>query len=105
MAWKKQSRHKFGAVRVERDGHKFPSKKEGNRYDELKMLQEAGEVIWLMLQPPFYFPASKYVADFMIFWADGTCTVEDVKGFKTPKYKADLKRMAIHYPSVTIQEI
>ena len=100
-----QYRHKYGAVRVERDGHKFASKKEGKRYDELKLLKEAGEVVWFMLQPPFYFPSGKYVADFMVFWSDGNCTVEDVKGFRTPKFKADLKRMSVYYPMVEIKEL
>jgi len=98
-------RHKYGAVRVEREGFKFQSKKEGRRYDELKLLQKAGEVVWFMMQPPFYMPGCKYVADFLVFWTDGTVTVEDVKGMKTPKYKADVKRMAVHYPAVTITEI
>lgn len=98
-------RHKYGAIRVERDGFKFASKKEGHRYDELKLLQKAGEVIWFMMQPPFYMPGGKYVADFMVFWTDGSVTVEDVKGMKTPKYKADIKRMAVHYSAVTITEI
>jgi hypothetical protein len=100
-----QYRHKYGAVKVKRDGHTFDSKKEGKRYDELILLKDAGEVIWFMLQPPFYFPSSKYVADFMVFWADGTCTVEDVKGFMTPKFKADMKRMAIYYPMVNVEVI
>lgn len=98
-------RHKYSAVRVERDGYKFASKKEGRRYDELVLLKKAGEVIWFMMQPPFYMPGCKYVADFMVFWSDGSVTVEDVKGFKTPKYKADVARMAVHYPEVEIKEI
>jgi len=30
---------------------------------------------------------------------------EDVKGFKTAKFKADVKRMKIYYPHIDIQEI
>lgn len=98
-------RHKYSAVRVERDGFKFASKAEGRRYDELALLKRGGEVVWFMLQPPFYMPGGKYIGDFMIFWADGTVTVEDVKGFRTPKYKADLKRLAVYYPEVEIVEV
>ena len=101
----RQLRHKYNAVSVERDGFRFSSKKEGRRYDELKLLQKAGEVVWFMMQPPFYLPGSKYVADFMVFWADGTVTVEDVKGFLTPVYKAKKRQMAIYYPAVEITEI
>lgn len=95
-------RHKYSAIRVERDGYKFASKKEGRRYDQIILLQKAGEVIWFMMQPPFYMPGCKYVADFMVFWANGTITIEDVKGFKTAKFEADMKRMAIYYPSIDI---
>lgn len=98
-------KHKYGAVRVERDGFKFDSKKEGRRYDELLLLKKAGEVIFFMLQPPFYMPAVKYVADFMVFWEDGNVTVEDCKGFKTDTYKLKKRMMAVHYPSVEIVEL
>jgi len=98
-------RHKYGAVRVERDGFKFASKKEGCRYDELILLKKAREVLFFMLQPAFYMPGGKYVADFMVFWADGSITIEDVKGFKTAKFKADVKRMAVHYPHIEIQDL
>ncbi len=98
-------RHKYRAVRVERDGYKFSSKKERTRYDELVLLKNAGEVLFFMLQPPFYMPGVKYVADFMVFWADGTVTVEDVKGMLTPTYKSKKRMMAVHYPHVEIQEI
>ena len=97
--------HKFKAVRVERDGFKFPSKKEAARYDELKLLQRSMDVIWFMMQPPFYMPGCKYVADFMVFWPDGKVTIEDIKGYRTAKFKADIKRMAVFYPHVTIQEL
>ncbi len=35
------------------DGYTFDSKKEANRYFELKMLQRAGEITALELQPKF----------------------------------------------------
>ena len=98
-------KHKYGAVRVERNGFKFASKKERNRYDELILLQRAGEVLFFMLQPPFYMPGVKYVADFMVFWADGSVTVEDCKGFLTDTYKMKKRMMAIHYKHVDIQEM
>jgi len=97
-------KHKFRAVRVERDGFKFPSKKEGNRYDELKLLKQAGEIILFLHQVPFRMIGSTYWADFMVFWKDGSVTVEDVKGFKTPAYKKQKAMMAIHFPAVEILE-
>ena len=98
-------RHKYGAVTVERDGFKFRSKKERRRYDDLILLKRSGDVLFFMMQPPFYMPGAKYVGDFLIFWADGSVTLEDVKGFKTPTYKAKKKMMAVHYPHVEIIEI
>ena len=98
-------KHKYSAVRVERDGHKFASKKEAARFDELLMLRRAGHVIWFMLQPPFYMPGVKYVADFMVFWTDGHVSVEDVKGMKTATYLSKKRMMGIHYPEVEIEEI
>lgn len=46
-------RHKYNAKIVERDGFRFASKKEGNRYDELMILQLADEVIMFIHQVPF----------------------------------------------------
>lgn len=98
-------RHKFGAIRVDRDGYKFSSKKERRRYDELILLKRSGDVLFFMMQPPFYMPGAKYVGDFLIFWADGSVTLEDVKGILTQKYKVKKKLMAIHYPHIEIEEI
>ena len=98
-------RHKFNAVRTELDGFKFASKKEGKRYEELKILQTNGDVIFFLRQIPFYLaPGTKYVCDFQVFWKDGTVTFEDVKGYKTSEYKTKKKMVEYKYP-ITIQEI
>ena len=79
--------HKFKAVRSECDGFKFPSKKERKRYLELKMLRQAGKVLFFLMQVPFHIVAGvKYVCDFQVFWANGDITFEDVKGIKTSVY-------------------
>jgi hypothetical protein len=98
-------RHKYNAVMVERDGFKFASKKEGKRYEMLKILQRAKEVVMFIHQVPFRMPGSTYWADFMVFWNDGSVTVEDVKGMKTASYKKQVAMMAVHYPCVEIQEL
>ena len=51
---------KFGAKKVERDGHKFDSKHEAGRYTELKLLQRAGKITDLRLQVPFLLIPSQY---------------------------------------------
>ena len=96
--------HKYNAVRVELDGFKFASKKEGKRYAELKLLKEAGECIMFLFQVPFRMPASTYWADYMVFWKDGRVTVEDTKGFKTPAYNKQKRLMGVHFPMVEIEE-
>lgn len=69
------------------DGKKFDSKKEGNRYAELCMMQKAKEVIRCFEQVPFSLSSGiDYIADFVVLWADGHFTVEDVKGVRTDVY-------------------
>jgi uncharacterized protein DUF1064 len=98
-------RHKFKAVKTECDGSKFPSKKEARRYNELKLLKQNGDIVFFLRQVPFHLPGNiKYVCDFMIFWADDSVTIEDVKGFKTKDYIVKKKLVEVTYP-IKIQEI
>ena len=99
-------KHKFRAIPCESDGIKFPSKAERRRYEELKLLRKNGDVVQFLRQVPFHLPGGvKYVADYLVFWADGTVTVEDVKGMKTPMYIAKKKLVESLYPPITITEI
>lgn len=92
-------RHKFHAKRTVVDDIKFSSKKEAKRYNILKSLQNVGEVLFFLRQVPFHLPGGvKYVCDFLIFWANGDVTIEDVKGFKTEIYKAKKKMVEALYP-------
>jgi hypothetical protein len=97
-------KHKFRAKPQEYDGIKFASKKETQRYIHLQNLQKSGEVLFFLRQVPFYLPGGvKYVLDFMIFWADGSVTMEDVKGLKTPMYIAKKKIVEAIYPIEIIE--
>lgn len=101
----KTLRHKFGAMRCEHDGMKFDSKKERNRYLELKTLFDQGEIRMLLRQPRFDLPGGvKYYADFQIFWSDDTVTHEDVKGVRTPLYIAK-KKMVEEIYQIEIIEV
>jgi len=92
-------RHKFNAIRTERDGIKFPSKKEARHYDELKLRQKSGEVIFFLMQIPFHLPGGiKYVVDFAEFRSDGTVHFIDVKGMETPIFKLKRKQVEVLYP-------
>jgi hypothetical protein len=101
----KSLKHKFKAKATETDGIKFSSKKEAKRYQSLKTLQNIGEILFFLRQVPFHLPGGvKYVCDFLIFWANGSVTIEDVKGFKTESYKAKKKMVEAIYP-ITILEV
>lgn len=83
---------KYNARKTTVDGITFDSKREANRYAELKLLERAGEISDLKLQVPFELipkqpgeRAVKYIADF-VYTEDGQTVVEDTKGVKTPVY-------------------
>jgi hypothetical protein len=112
-------RHKYGAKPIVIDGIRFASQKEGRRYSELKLLEKAGAVSGIELQPEFPLYAwstiakqathiGKYVADFryVLRCPSGLLTdvIEDVKGFKTPVYRLK-KKMAEAIYGIEIREV
>jgi len=97
--------HKFNAIRSEHDGINFPSKKESQRYKQLKQLKELGEITFFLRQVPFHLAGGvKYICDFLVFWSNGEVTIEDVKGMKTDLYQAKKKIVEATYP-ITITEV
>lgn len=101
-----QIRHKYGAKSVELDGIKFPSRKEGRYYAELKLRVAAGEVLFFLRQTPLHLPGGvKYVCDFVEFHADGTVHFVETKGFKTALYKAKKSIVEAVYPHIEIEEV
>ena len=96
--------HKFKAKPQTLDGIHFASKKEMNHYLNLQKLQELGKIVFFLRQAPFHLPGGiKYVCDFMVFWANGTVTFQEVKGFKTEMYKAKKKLVEHYYPLEIIE--
>lgn len=97
-------RHKFGAIRTETDGIRFASRKEAQFYENLKLLQANGDVIFFLRQTPFHLPGNvRYVVDFVTFDKDGSVHFIDIKGMKTPMYKAKKKMVESLYP-IEIEE-
>jgi dsDNA-binding SOS-regulon protein len=95
--------HKYRAVPTVIDGIRFASKKEAKRYAELKMLETAGVIQGLCLQPEYVLYAGDgdtklgvYRADFE-YAENGQHIVEDVKGFKTPLYRWKKKHVEAQY--------
>lgn len=95
----KGKRSKYGAVKTSADGHTFDSKKEANRYLELKLLEKQGLIKQLQLQPKFVLQESfkykdktikqiVYYADFKYYdMKEDQTIVEDVKSEITKKDK------------------
>ncbi len=90
-------RSKYGNTKTVVDGITFASKAEAKRYGELKLLERAGEIRNLELQPKFALvglgatKVCSYRADFSYRYTNGPLVVEDVKGMKTPVYRLKAK--------------
>lgn len=94
---------KYRARKTTIDGITFDSAGEARRYQELKLLERAGEIRGLTRQVnyPIYvngWHICDYNADFRYCSRDGlTETIEDFKGYRTPEYRLKRKLMrAVH---------
>ena len=108
---------KYHSKKITIDGITFDSKREANRYCELKMLEKAGKIKGLLLQHQFVLQPSfkkngktiraiTYVADFVYFDLERMRNVvEDVKGYKTDMYQLKKKIFEYKYPDLTIIEV
>lgn len=106
---------KYGNKKVVIDGLTFDSKREAKRYSELKLLERAGQIDTLTLQPKFtLIPGQRnaggkaerpvvYIGDFM-YRENGQFVVEDTKGFRTPDYVIKRKLMLKEH-GITVREI
>lgn len=97
-----QKPSKYRNVKVSLDGYLFDSKKEARRYQDLLLLQKAGEIQSLEPKPEAYefsyqgVKICKYLPDFRYIEA-GKLIVEDVKGKKTRVYSIKKKLMLAFY--------
>ena len=101
---------KYHAIPTEVDGVRFASRMEARRYQELRLLERAGEIEGLEMQVRYPIVVNgvkvcEYVSDFEYRdLSTGRWIVEDVKGKATPVYKLKAKLMrAVHH--VEIQEV
>lgn len=90
-----------GAQRVEVGRFVFQSKREAKRWQELELLQHAGEISNLRRQVPFAIVINRmhvcdYLADF-VYLRDGVEVVEDVKGFATEVFRLKAKLVRALY--------
>jgi hypothetical protein len=95
--------HKYNAIPTTVDGRKFPSRAEANRYGELKLMEKAGVICGLELQPKYKCYVNgllvcTYAGDFRYRDNDTReLVIEDVKGYKTPVYKLKKKLVKACY--------
>jgi len=98
---------KYRNVKTVVDGITFDSKREADRYCELKLLQRAGKITDLRLQVPFELQPAftvngkkvrpiHYIADF-VYKENGQYIVEDAKGHRTKEYMLKRKMYAYKY--------
>lgn len=95
----RRSYNKYKNKKTVIDGITFDSKREANRYTELKLMEQAGLIKDLVLQPKFLlqdkfkyrgrtYRKIEYLADFSYFSVeDDILIVEDVKGVKTDVFR------------------
>ena len=97
------SENKYHNRKVTVDGITFDSVKEASRWQELKLLEKAGEITGLTRQQKIelvpksnLFRAVYYIVDFIYFDKQKNKTIyEDVKGMKTDVYK--LKKKLLYW--------
>ncbi|MHA4169940.1 DUF1064 domain-containing protein [Bacillus cereus] len=107
---RRQRNGKYNAKKTEIDGIKFASKAEGDYYKYLKKLQSQGVVTRFDLQPKFTLLAGftddwgvkhepiRYIADFLVYYAEGDPKVIDIKGTETPDFKLKRKWYCSKFP-------
>lgn len=116
---------KYGNKKCTYDGLTFDSKRERDRYCDLKLLQAAGVISELRCQVPFILvpehrdpdvlgprggrrrgriieKAVVYIADF-VYQENGKTVVEDAKGHRTREYIIKRKLM-LHVHGIRIKE-
>ena len=105
----KQNKYKNEKITI--DGMTFDSKKEYNRYCDLKLLERAGEIKDIQRQVKFELipkqegeRAVNYIADFVYIDRNGKKVVEDTKGVRTAEYIIKRKIMLWRY-NIKILEV
>lgn len=112
---------KYGNRRIEVDGVFFDSVAEAARYKELLLLERAGRIEDLTLQPVYELQppfrdargrkhrAIKYIADFRYIEVvdpqsvQGVDVVEDTKGARTKEFNIKEKLFRFRYPNIDLR--
>lgn len=113
--------NKFGAKRSHCSaGHEHSSMKEARRCNDLRILQLAGEISDLEVEPQFWFVINGrqvkhengrragYKPDFAYTARNGAMVAEDVKGGNATRTEAHVLRIAIFralFPAIELREV
>ena len=115
-----ERKSKYGNKRTLVLGIYFDSKKEAERYQELLLMKEAGDIFDLEIQPKFVLQEAfihdvegkvrevAYLGDFAYktgIGEDFKMVVEDVKGMKTDVYKLKKKLFLYKFPDIIFKEV
>ena len=102
---------KYNNTNIRVDGRLFDSKAEAARWQELQLLERAGEIKELERQVEYELipkqkgeRAVKYIADFRYVDHDGKTVVEDTKGVKTPVWIIKRKLM-LRVHGIRVREV
>lgn len=104
---------KYNNQKIRAGGELFDSKREYNRWCELRLLERSGIICNLQRQVKFRLIDSQktperterpcdYIADF-VYYENGNRIVEDCKGMRTDVYKIKRKLMLERY-NISIKE-
>ncbi len=94
-------KHKFHAKPRVVDGIRFPSTLEARYYQQLKIRQRAGEIVFFLRQVPIHLPGgTKLVIDFLEFHSDETVHFVDTKGYETNSFKVKKREVEAAYPFI-----
>ena len=106
---------KYQNKKTQIDMYVFDSIAESKRYKELALLEKAGQIKELKLQPKFLLQEGfkkngktyrkiEYIADFM-YIENGKIIIEDVKGMETEVFKLKRKLFEYKYPKFELKII
>ena len=102
---------KYNNTKIRVDGRLFDSKAEAARWQELQLLERAGEITELERQVEYELipkqkgeRAAKYIADFRYKDHEGKVVVEDTKGVRTPVYILK-RKLLLWVHGIRIQEV
>ena len=113
---KLSAKSKYGNKKVTVDGYQFDSIAEARRYEQLRLMQKAGAISDLRLQPKYELQkafkdfegktqrAIVYIADFS-FNENGLRVAEDCKGAVTKEYAIKKKLFLFKYFDLTFREV